>query len=411
MANQNVYSVGQVNSYIKNMFDNDFMLKYISVRGEISNCKYHTSGHIYFSLKDDVGIISCVMFAGNRKGLTFHLEEGHNVIVRGKISVYVKDGSYQMYADNIKLDGIGQLYQRYEALKAELEEMGMFADEYKQRVPLFSTKIGIVTAKTGAAIRDIIQISKRRNPYVQLILYPALVQGEGAAQSIVDGIRSLDLLKPDVIIVGRGGGSIEDLWAFNEEIVARAIFECSTPVISAVGHETDVTIADFVADMRAPTPSAAAELAVYEYDKLLDDIKNYKMSLDSLMIQNIKQKRNYCEQLKLRLRLLSPVNKFEQKKSDLNKMKEKLIMLIKNRLKAEKMRLNINASKLEALSPVKKLSAGYSYITVKDKALVSINQVEEDDLIKINVKDGIIDAAVISKEPAFAGSTESGNEE
>ena len=338
MANQNVYSVGQVNSYIKNMFDNDFMLKYISVRGEISNCKYHTSGHIYFSLKDDVGIISCVMFAGNRKGLTFHLEEGHNVIVRGKISVYVKDGSYQMYADNIKLDGIGQLYQRYEALKAELEEMGMFADEYKQRVPLFSTKIGIVTAKTGAAIRDIIQISKRRNPYVQLILYPALVQGEGAAQSIVDGIRSLDLLKPDVIIVGRGGGSIEDLWAFNEEIVARAIFECSTPVISAVGHETDVTIADFVADMRAPTPSAAAELAVYEYDKLLDDIKNYKMSLDSLMIQNIKQKRNYCEQLKLRLKLLSPVNKFEQKKSDLNKMKEKLIMLIENRLKAEKMR-------------------------------------------------------------------------
>ena len=407
---RNIYTVAQINSYIKNMFTQDYLLHSVYVKGEISNCKYHTSGHIYFTLKDEKGTIACVMFAGNRSGLAFRLQEGQRVVVGGAVDIYERDGKYQLYAKDIILDGAGLLYERYEQLKKELAEMGMFSPEYKQPIPKYIKTLGVVTAPTGAAVRDIINIAKRRNPYIQIILYPAIVQGDQAAASIIKGIHALEHLGVDTMIVGRGGGSIEDLWAFNEEAVAQAVFDCHIPIISAVGHETDTTIIDYVADMRAPTPSAAAELAVYEYDKLLDDIKNYKMSLDSLMIQNIKQKRNYCEQLKLRLRLLSPVNKFEQKKSDLNKMKEKLIMLIENRLKAEKMRLNINASKLEALSPVKKLSAGYSYITVKDKALVSINQVEEDDLIKINVKDGIIDAAVISKEPAFAGSTESGNE-
>ena len=262
---QNVYSVGQVNTYIKNMFGQDYLLNRLYVKGEVSNCKYHTSGHIYFSLKDETGAIACVMFAAQRSTLKFRLAEGQRVIVLGSVRVYERDGKYQLYANEIVLDGVGLLYERFQALKKELEEMGMFAPEYKKPIPAYCKKVGIVTAPTGAAIRDIMNISRRRNPYVQLILYPALVQGEMAAASIVRGIEALDKLGLDVIIVGRGGGSMEDLWAFNEEIVARAIFHCQTPVISAVGHETDTTIADYVADLRAPTPSAAAELAVYDY--------------------------------------------------------------------------------------------------------------------------------------------------
>ena len=249
---RSVYSVGQVNSYIKNMFTQDFMLGRIYVKGEVSNCKYHTSGHIYFSLKDETGTIACVMFAGQRGGLAFRMREGQQVIVLGSVNVYERDGRYQLYAKEIILDGAGLLYEKFEKLKQELEEMGMFEQEYKRPIPPFASTVGIVTAPTGAAIRDIIHIASRRNPYVQLYLCPALVQGEDAAESIADGIRRLDAFGVDVIIVGRGGGSIEDLWAFNEEIVARAIFACQTPVISAVGHETDTTIADYVADLRAP---------------------------------------------------------------------------------------------------------------------------------------------------------------
>ena len=262
-----VYSVSQVNSYIKNMFTQDFLLRRISVKGEVSNCKYHTSGHIYFTLKDGGGTLSAVMFAGQRRGLSFRLAEGQQVVVKGNVDVYERDGKYQLYAAEIELAGRGDLFLRFEKLRNELEEMGMFAAEYKQDIPRYATKIGIVTAPTGAAVRDIINISKRRNPYVQLVLYPALVQGAEAKYSIAKGIETLDAMGLDVLIVGRGGGSIEDLWAFNEEMVARAIFACRTPVISAVGHETDVTIADYVADLRAPTPSAAAELAVFDYEQ------------------------------------------------------------------------------------------------------------------------------------------------
>ncbi len=268
-----IYSVSQVNSYIKNMFVQDFLLNRLQVRGEVSNCKYHTSGHIYFTLKDKSGTLSAVMFAGQRKGLGFHLQEGQQVIVTGSVDVYERDGRYQLYAREIKREGMGDLYERFLKLKEELEDMGMFAAEYKQPIPKYARAVGVVTASTGAAVRDIMNISARRNPYVQLVLYPALVQGEQAKYSIVRGIRTLDRLGLDVIIVGRGGGSIEDLWAFNEEMVARAIFECSTPVISAVGHETDVTIADYAADMRAPTPSAAAELAVFDYQQFEDQMQ------------------------------------------------------------------------------------------------------------------------------------------
>ena len=268
-----VYSVSQVNAYIKNMFLQDFALSRISVKGEVSNCKYHTSGHIYFTLKDGSSAISAVMFAGNRSGLSFQLKEGQRVVAAGSIDVYERDGRYQLYAKKITLDGEGDLFLRFQKLRDELEEMGMFAPEYKQPIPRYAKTVGIVTASTGAAIRDIMNIASRRNPYVQLVLCPALVQGEQAKYSIAKGIETLDAMGLDVIIVGRGGGSIEDLWAFNEEMVARAIFNCRTPVISAVGHETDVTIADYVADLRAPTPSAAAELAVFDYRQFEEQVR------------------------------------------------------------------------------------------------------------------------------------------
>ena len=294
---KNVYTVKQVNSYIKNMFTQDFMLNRIYVKGEVSNCKYHTSGHIYFSLKDESGTIACVMFAGSRSGLSFRMQEGQQVIVLGSVSVYERDGKYQLYAREIVLDGAGLLYEKFEALKKELAEMGMFAPEYKQPIPKYARTVGIVTAPTGAAVRDIINISTRRNPYVQLILYPAQVQGEGAAQSIVKGIRALEQAHVDVIIVGRGGGSIEDLWAFNEEPVARAIFDCRIPVISAVGHETDTTIADYVADLRAPTPSAAAELAVYEYREVKENLYAYEDTLRRLILDQVSRERTRTEKI------------------------------------------------------------------------------------------------------------------
>ena len=276
---RNVYTVKQVNAYIKNMFTQDFMLNRIYIKGEVSNCKYHTSGHLYFSLKDESGTIACVMFAGQRSGLSFRMQEGQQVIVLGSVSVYERDGRYQVYAKEIVLDGAGLLYEKFIKLKKELEEMGMFAPEYKKPIPEFVRTVGVVTAPTGAAVRDIINITRRRNPYVQILLYPALVQGDGASESVVRGIRALEEAKVDVMIVGRGGGSIEDLWAFNEENVARAVFECSVPVISAVGHETDTTIIDYVADLRAPTPSAAAELAVDDYRSVIEAVSIYRQRL------------------------------------------------------------------------------------------------------------------------------------
>ena len=293
---KNIYSVGQVNRYVKNMFTQDFVLQKVYVKGEVSNCKYHPSGHIYFSLKDETGVLSCVMFAGQRRGLAFRMKNGDKVVAGGSVDVYERDGRYQLYAREITLEGAGALYERFLALKEELEEMGMFAQEYKQPIPHFIHRLGVVTAPSGAAVQDIRNISLRRNPYLQIILYPALVQGEGAADSIVQGIRMLDQAGVDVIIVGRGGGSIEDLWAFNEEKVARAIFECNTPVISAVGHETDFTIADFVADMRAPTPSAAAELAVDDFRQIIRSCQDYQDRLQKSMQNKLDILRAYLKQ-------------------------------------------------------------------------------------------------------------------
>ena len=392
---RNVYTVKQVNSYIKNMFTQDFMLNRIYVKGEVSNCKYHTSGHIYFSLKDESGTIACVMFAGQRGGLSFHMREGQQIIVLGSVNVYERTGSYQLYAQEIRLDGEGTLYEKYQMLKQELEEMGMFAPEYKKAIPRYAKRIGVVTAPTGAAVRDIMNISARRNPYVQLLLYPAQVQGEGAKESIVRGIRMLETKNVDVIIVGRGGGSIEDLWAFNEEIVARAIFDCQVPVISAVGHETDVTIADYVADLRAPTPSAAAELAVWDYRQLQGYLDECRLRMNRSMTGTIRINRLRLKELDVRLSYLHPRHKLQDQQQRLIELEEELRTLMRDRVKEARHRLAIQIEKVNGLSPVRKLNQGFAYVEEADGGVVkSIRQVEKGDELTVYVTDGLIRTSV-----------------
>ncbi len=392
---RNVYSVRQVNAYIKNMFTQDFMLNRIYVRGEVSNCKYHPSGHIYFSLKDESGTIACVMFAGSRSGLSFRMQSGQTVIVLGSVSVYERDGKYQLYAREILLDGAGLLYERFEALKRELEEMGMFAPEYKQPIPAYVRKVGIVTAPTGAAVRDIMNIARRRNPYVQLILYPALVQGEGAVPSIIKGLRMLEQYGVDVIIAGRGGGSIEDLWAFNEEAVARAIFDCKVPVISAVGHETDTMISDFVADLRAPTPSAAAELAVYEYAACEAQRKEYELRLKRQMLRVLQEKRQELEQMGIRLRYTHPRQKLNDRRQYAADLETRLCREMQRTLEKSWHRLAIYIEKMNGLSPLKKLNQGYSYVEDSSGRTVrSVDQTKAGEMLRIYVSDGVVDAQV-----------------
>ena len=392
---KNVYSVAQVNNYIKNMFTQDFMLNRIYVKGEVSNCKYHSSGHIYFSMKDESGTLSAVMFAGQRRGLAFQMKEGQRVIVLGSVNVYERTGSYQLYAKEILLDGAGRLYEAYEKLKKELEEMGMFAKEYKQPIPSYIKKLGVVTAPTGAAVQDIRNIAARRNPYVQLILYPAQVQGEGAADSIVRGIEALDALGVDVIIVGRGGGSIEDLWAFNEEKVARAIFDCRTPIISAVGHETDTTIADYVADLRAPTPSAAAELAVADYRETLERLRGYRMRLEQTFLWRMDQYRARLEQMQNRLVQVSPRQQLFEKRMRAAELQNRLEQAMQGKFQERRNRLDLYVERFHGLSPLLKLQQGYSYTEGPDgKAVTSIRQVKTGETLKIHVTDGVYTAEV-----------------
>lgn len=393
---EKAFSVTQINNYIKNMFEQDFVLANVTVKGEVSNLKYHTSGHIYFTLKDENGTISAVMFKGNTfNGLKFRMADGNKVVVKGSIKVYERDGKYELFARSIALSGEGDLFKQYQKLKDELEEMGMFAPEYKKPIKAFNRRVGIVTAKTGAAVQDIINISKRRNPYVELILYPAYVQGEEAKYSIVKGINTLDNMGLDVIIVGRGGGSIEDLWAFNEEMVARAIFQCNTPVISAVGHETDYTIADFVADLRAPTPSAAAELAVCDIAALSERLSQYETSLKKLLLDNIAEKRNRIVTDNLKLSHLSPVSILEEKRIFVDGMADRLNALLADIMKDRRMSLAVMAEKLNGMSPLLKLSQGYSVaVNENGDAVTSIFDVSKGSNISVNVADGVIDAQV-----------------
>ena len=390
-----IYSVAQINSYIKNMFEQDFALRQIYVRGEVSNCKYHSSGHIYFTIKDASGVLNAVMFRSQRAGLNIRLQNGMQIVAGGSISIYERDGRYQLYAQSIRLDGVGELYRQYEARKAQLEEMGMFAPEYKQPIPPFALKIGVVTAPQGAAIRDIVNITCRRNPCVTLYLYPALVQGDQAAASIAAGINYLDELGLDCIIVGRGGGSIEDLWAFNEEETAFAIFHARTPIISAVGHETDFTIADFVADLRAPTPSAAAELAVFDYEALKSTLQVRLGQLGKAMETQLERRQALLEALSRRLQQQDPAYQLQQERKQLEFLREKLDQAMKNRMKDWEHRLQIAAGKLEALSPLKRLSGGFAYVTDKTgKPVFTAAQTVQGETLCLQFADGKVYARI-----------------
>ncbi|MBO5095112.1 MAG: exodeoxyribonuclease VII large subunit [Lachnospiraceae bacterium] len=396
---KSIYSVTQVNSYIRNMFTQDFMLQSICVRGEVSNCKYHSSGHIYFTLKDERGTIACVMFAGSRAGLSFRLSQGQQVVVEGSIDVYERDGKYQMYAKSVTQDGVGLLYEKFERLKAELLEMGMFDAQYKQPIPQYIGTLGVVTAQTGAAVRDIIQIASRRNPYVQIILYPAIVQGEAAPASIINGIHALTAKGVDVIIVGRGGGSIEDLWAFNEREVAQAIFDCPIPIISAVGHETDTTIADFAADMRAPTPSAAAELAVYEYSRLEEKMEEYAAALLRGMMGRCQSCRMRAQRMAALLRAGSPAGRLKQNQTYALRLEERLQAAMKENLLRKKHRFALYTEKLKGLSPLEKLNQGFSFVTnAEGKTMTDIEQTAVGELLTIHMKNGTVKARTEEKE-------------
>ncbi len=410
------YTVSQVNGYIKNMFIKDMLLNRISIKGEVSNCKYHTSGHIYFTLKDGASQMACVMFAGQRAGLSFQMREGDAVIVSGSIQVYERDGKYQLYAQRIVLDGIGQLYERFEKLKAKLNEQGMFEKSHKLPIPPFPKKIGIVTAKTGAALQDIRNIAARRNPFVQLVLAPVQVQGFGAAESVARGIRRMDKYGVDIIIVARGGGSIEDLWAFNEESVARAVYACATPVISGVGHETDVTLIDYVADMRAPTPSAAAELAVYEIRALDEALAGYHAQMTRQMLDAIEAHKGRVQAKKDRLSLLSPqrrlaakrekaelagaaiANRMEailkEKKARFSGAQEWLSSRMQAVLEKKHARLALCAARLKGISPLERFSQGYAYVAAGKKNVTSIRDVGEGTRLVVSVRDGDIFAEV-----------------
>ena len=392
---QKVYSVGQINTYIRNMFTQDFVLNRVSVRGEISNLKYHTSGHIYFTLKDASAAIACVMFAGARGGLAFRMSNGQQVVVDGAVNVYERDGKYQLYATKIRQDGAGELYEKFLELKEELEEMGMFAPEYKRPIPKFVRRLGVVTALTGAAIRDIINIATRRNPGIRIILYPAKVQGEGAAESVAAGLAALDALGVDVIIVGRGGGSIEDLWAFNEETVARAIFSCHTPVISAVGHETDTTIADFVADLRAPTPSAAAELAVADVTAWLQTLDEDALQLQRIMQRMIKDARSRLRECELRMRYAKPQQRLMQQKQRLDEYEERLRRVMQSLLEQTRHQLALIEERLRRLSPYEKLESGYGCILTEDgRRIRSVSQVSPGEVVQIYLADGRMTARI-----------------
>lgn len=393
------YTVSKLNTFIKNMFLGEYALNNISVKGEVAECKYHSSGHIYFSLKDNQSQIACVMFYQSRAGLSFKMGQGDKVVVKGSVSVYERDGKYQLYAKEIVKDGMGELYLKFEELKKKLAQEGLFNENHKKIIPRFATKIGVVTAPTGAAIQDIIATATKRNPYVQLVLYPSKVQGENACNSIAAGIKKLDSMGLDVIIVGRGGGAYEDLWAFNEEVTARAIFECSTPIISGVGHEIDFTIADYVADFRAATPTAAATAAVFDINEFFNYTAALKDKLDFTLESKITNIKNNLSNYRFMINSLSPQRRIDSYRQKADGQRINLDMRIKAKLGDKKHMVQLMAAKLSGLSPLVKLSGGYAYVSDDNgKAVNSVNLVAIDDSIDITFKDGLIKAKVVEKD-------------
>ena len=394
------YSVAQVNKYIYGLLDNEPFLHGIRIEGEVSNLKYHSSGHIYFDLKDASGKLSCAMFRNYRGGLTYRMQEGDNIVATGDVAVYTRNGTYQLVAKYIEEAGAGDLYRRFEQLKKELAEMGMFAEEYKQPLPAFVSHLGIVTAPTGAAVRDIIRIAKRRNPHLRITLYPAQVQGDGAAASVVHGIETLNEVGVDVMIIGRGGGSIEDLWAFNEEEVARAIFASRVPVISAVGHETDTTIADFVADRRAATPSEAAELAVAEYDAVIERLDAKRAELVWQMQRRLFEAEQRLDTAKDKLRLLHPKTRLVADRKRLMQQRDRLQRTMDGRIERLRHRLELAAGRLEGISPVKRLAGGYAYLSGEGgKNIRSVSDAAVGDMVAARVTDGVLHMRVEAADP------------
>ncbi len=423
-----IFTVSAINKYIHGMFDQDYLLRSVKVEGEISNYKIDQRGHLYFSLKDEGGAISCVMYKFNRQsGIKCRLENGMKCVVTGSISVFERSGIYQLYAKQIEEKGLGDLYERFEALKKRLGAEGLFDQSHKKPIPRYCRRIGIVTASTGAVIHDIVNVARRRNPYVQLILCPSKVQGDGAAEEVAESLRILDSFGLDCIIVGRGGGSMEDLWAFNEEIVARAVFNCSTPVISAVGHETDTTLCDYAADLRAPTPSAAAEQAVFELNETLAALNDLQQRLEQRMGDMIRNKRLQLSGYESRLQALHPRHQLAKQRQLLVHYRELLTHNMERGLLVEGQRIRLGrdrliqkkdllsrgfsnllsqkrqlfillSQRLEGASPVKRLTGGYVYGMGPDGSpLLTIDQVWVRDLITIRTGDGKILAQVEEK--------------
>lgn len=386
---EEVSTVSQVNMYIKNMFVRDYALRQLRVKGEISNCKYHSSGHIYFTIKDQSSQLSCVMFAAYTRGLAFRMKEGQSVIVSGNISVYERDGKYQMYAMSVTQDGVGKLYEEYEKLKKRLLAEGLFDDSKKKKIPRFAQKIGVVTAQTGAVIQDIRNVSNRRNPYVQIILYPAKVQGKDAHQTIIKGLQYFEKTDVDIVIIGRGGGSIEDLWEFNQKELAYAIAACTKPVISAVGHETDTTIADYAADLRAPTPSAAAELAVFSYRDYEIALQEYRYTLNRYMENVLQIKRLQLKQYETVLSHASPKDLIAQRRLFLAECADRMTYLIEQKILSAKHQLALYAEELKGLSPLQKLQDGYSYVeNAQGKNVNRVKDLTKGEILTVKMTDG-----------------------
>ena len=389
--------VSEVNNYIKKVFAGDWLLSNIKVEGEISNFKHHYSGHMYFSLKDEKGKIKCVMFKSDNRSVNFELEDGLKVVITGYISVYEREGDYQLYAKKIEKSGVGDLFQAFEELKNKLEKEGLFDPSIKKEIPFMPKKIGVVTSSTGAAIRDIINVIGRRFPIADILIYPVLVQGVQAPKEISEGLIYLDNRDDiDVIITGRGGGSIEELFAFNDELVARTIYSMNTPVVSAVGHETDFTIADFVADLRAPTPSAAAELITPELNKLKDDLDNRFIQLNRNCDSILENYNKNLEYIKKDLNYYNPVNQIKDKYQILDNLFRNLTILMETNIKDNKNKIESLYSKINYLNPSSSLKRGYTIaLNEKGNLVSSLEELSINDSLNLIFKDGMINTKVV----------------
>ncbi len=388
-------TVSELNNYVKQKIDGDEFLNNVYVRGEISNCKLHYTGHIYFTLKDEKSLIKCVMFKSYTPHLTFVPKDGMKVMVFGSVSVFERDGVYQIYAKAMKEDGIGTLYEAYEKLKAKLEAEGLFDASHKKPIPQFPKEIGVLTASTGAVIRDIINVSTRRNPNVHITLLPVPVQGPTAAEAIVEGIKKMnELKKVDVIILGRGGGSLEDLWPFNEEIVARAIYDSEIPIISAVGHETDFSISDFVADLRAPTPSAAAELAVPNIEDVKYTISQIENRCKILLKKKVELKKMQFEKCMQSKALADPLGKINENRMVIDNEVKNLCNLIKIKMSNFETLLTKNITRIDGLSPLKIMARGYLISQKDGKIVKSVKGISKNDVIDLRYSDGMAKATV-----------------